>query len=167
MAKNIVLIGMMGCGKTTVGGLLAARLGRPFVDTDDLIEAREGRPIPEIFARDGEDYFRRREGELARALARQEGLVVACGGGLPLREESIAPLRETGLVFWLRRDPGEIYDSGVLGDRPLAQAGRQAFLDRFAQRAPVYRRWADYSIQDCSTPEQAEQQISAILSGGV
>uniref|UniRef100_UPI002631D1A8 shikimate kinase n=1 Tax=uncultured Intestinimonas sp. TaxID=1689265 RepID=UPI002631D1A8 len=73
--KNIVLTGMMGCGKTTVGRLLSARLGRPLVDTDALIEEREGRSIPQIFAQSGEDWFRRAEQAAAEDVARRAGLV--------------------------------------------------------------------------------------------
>ena len=161
--RNIVLIGMMASGKTTVGGLLAAALGRPLVDTDALIEEREGRTIPAIFAADGEAYFRDREREAAEDLARQTGLVIACGGGLPLRPDAMAPLHETGVVFWLCRDPGATYDSGVLGDRPLAQDGRAAFLDRFAQREPVYRRWAHHIITDPASPEAGLNAILEVL----
>ena len=83
MDKNIVLIGMMGCGKSTAGELLARRLGRPLADTDAVIEQRQGRAIPEIFARDGEAGFRALELELCRELSGQGGLVIACGGGHP------------------------------------------------------------------------------------
>ena len=162
-ARNIVLIGMMASGKTTIGGLLAARLGRELVDTDALIQQREGRAIPDIFRRDGEAYFRDREREAAQALSHRTGLVVACGGGLPLRPDAMAPLKETGLVFWLCRDPGATYDSGVLGDRPLAQDGRAAFLARFAQREPVYRRWADHIITDLASPEAGLNAILEVL----
>lgn len=162
-ARNIVLIGMMASGKTTVGGLLAAALGRPLVDTDALIEEKEGRTIPAIFAADGEGYFRDRERETAQDLARKTGLVIACGGGLPLRPDAMAPLKETGLVFWLCRDPGVTYDSGVLGDRPLAQDGRAAFLERFAQREPVYRRWADHIITDLASPKAGLNAILEVL----
>ena len=83
MEKNIVLIGMMGCGKSTVGRLLARRLGRELVDTDALIERRQGRSIPAIFASEGEEGFRALELEVCRELSGRQGLVIACGGGLP------------------------------------------------------------------------------------
>ena len=161
--RNIILIGMMASGKTTVGGLLADRLGRALVDTDVLIEQREGRTIPAIFAQDGEDRFRALEQQTAESLSHQTGLIVSCGGGLPLRPQAMAPLKESGVVFWLRRDPGATYDSGVLGDRPLAQDGRAAFLERFAQREPVYRRWADHIITDFSSPEATADAILEVL----
>lgn len=161
--KNIVLIGMMGSGKTTCGRLLADRLGWKLVDTDALIVEREGRSIPDIFARSGEDCFRALEESAARELARQENLVVACGGGLPLRTGAIGPLRESGTVFFLARDPGETYDSVSMAGRPLAQDGRGAFLERFRQREPVYRSWAHHVIDDFSSPEATLKQILEVL----
>lgn len=156
--KNIILIGMMGCGKTTVGGQLASRLGRTLIDTDALIEAREGRTIPDIFAQDGEEYFRTLEQTVAGELARQEDLIIACGGGLPLREAAIVPLKESGTVFWLDRDPAETYDSLNRTGRPLAQAGRADFLARYEARAPVYGCWADAVITE-TTPEAAADAV--------
>lgn len=162
MSQNIVLIGMMGCGKTTVGRLLAQRFGRPLVDTDALIEERRGRSISEIFAGEGEERFRALELELCRELGGRQGLVIACGGGLPLREEAIAALRENGLVFWLDRDPGDTYDMLDISGRPLAQAGREDFIRRYHDRAPVYRRWADYLVPCGGGPQAAGQLISSI-----
>jgi shikimate kinase len=161
--KNIVLIGMMGSGKSTIGALLAQRLGRTLVDTDQRIVEREGRSISEIFADKGEGYFRDLELAVARELGEQRDLIVACGGGLPLRENCITPLKESGTVFWLRRDPGETYDTMDTAGRPLAQQGRQDFLDRFAQREPIYRRWADYIIDDFSSPEATLQHVLEAL----
>ena len=161
--KNIVLIGMMGCGKSTIGALLARRLGRKLVDTDALVEAQEGRTIPEIFASDGEEYFRQAEERVAKTLASRSALVIACGGGLPLREESIRPLKESGRVFFLCRDTGEIYDTVSMAGRPLGQGGKEAFLARFAQREPVYRRWADHVIQRFETPDQTVRSILEVL----
>ena len=162
MDKNIVLIGMMGSGKTTVGKLLARRFHRPFVDTDALIEEREGRSIPDIFARDGEDAFRALELALSRELSGQSGLIIACGGGLPLRDDAIAALKQNGLVFWLDRDPAETYDGLNVSHRPLAQSGRDDFIRRYQDRAPIYRRWADYFIPCADGPRAAEQLISTI-----
>ena len=154
MYGNVVLIGMMGCGKTTVGGLLAQQLGFTFVDTDQYIEGALGRSIPDIFAR---------EGEAAEALARKTGQVIACGGGLPTRSDSIAPLKKTGTVVFLRREPGEIYDSVSMGGRPLGQQGRAAFLERYAQREPIYLRWADHVVDVGPTPQQTMKQILEVL----
>ena len=162
MDKNIVLIGMMGSGKTTVGAMLARRLCRPFVDTDALIEEREGRSIPDIFARDGEEVFRALELELARELSGQSGLVIACGGGLPTRDGAIDALKQNGLVFWLDRDPAETYDSLDVSHRPLARSGRDDFIRRYQDRAPIYRKWSDHIVPCADGPDAAEQLISAI-----
>ena len=158
--KNIVLIGMMGCGKTTVGKLLADALGRELVDTDALIEAREGRTISDIFAADGEGYFRDQELGVSEELARRRDLIIACGGGLPLRPDCIGSLKYSGTVFWLDRDPGKTYDSLDTSARPLAQNGREDFLARYAQRAPIYGQWAHHVI---SAPS-AQAAADAILS---
>ena len=163
MSDNIVLIGMMGSGKTTVGRLLAQRLHRPFVDTDALIEEREGRSIPDIFARDGESAFRALELDLSRELSGQGGLVIACGGGLPTQDGAIRPLKESGLVFWLDRDPGETYDALDVSHRPLARSGRDDFIRRYQSRAPIYRNWSDHMI--CAgSPQEAEALITAVCT---
>ena len=95
----------MGAGKSVCGRLLARRLGRCFVETDDMIVAREGIPIPEIFARHGEARFRQLEAEAVEALALKSGDVIATGGGLPCREGRMEALRALGTVVWLRADP--------------------------------------------------------------
>jgi shikimate kinase len=161
--KNIVLIGMMGSGKTTCGQLLAQRLNRELVDTDVLIVAREGRAISDIFAAEGENYFRELERTVSEELAQREDLVVACGGGLPLRPDCIGPLKNSGTVIFLNRDAGEIYDSVSMDGRPLAQDGRESFLERFRQREPIYRRWADLEITDFSSTEATLESILRVL----
>ena len=157
--KNIVLIGMMGCGKSTCGQLLAKTLGREFVDTDALIEAKEGRAIPEIFARDGEDFFRALERNAAVELSAREDLIIACGGGLPTVGEAMKPLADTGFVVFLERDPAEIFRQVSMAGRPLGQDGETAFLARYAQREPVYRRWANLTVESQPTPQETANLI--------
>lgn len=161
--KNIILIGMMSCGKSTIGALLAEKLNRTLMDTDELIVEREGRSIPEIFAAEGEGYFRDRERDVSQELSQREDLIIACGGGLPLRADCIRPLKESGVVFWLRRDPAETYDTMDTAGRPLAQQGREDFLARFARREPIYRSWADHVIGDFSSPENTLNAILEVL----
>ena len=161
MGKNIVLIGMMGSGKTTVGKLLAQHLHRPFIDTDALIEEREGRTIPEIFTQDGEGAFRALELEVSRELSRQSGFIIACGGGLPTQDGAIRALKGNGLVFWLDRDPGETYDSLNVSHRPLARSGKDDFIRRYQGRVPAYQKWSDHIIR-AENPQTAEELISAI-----
>lgn len=161
--KHIVLTGMMGTGKSTVGRRLAQLLGRSFVDTDHLIEEEEGRTIPAIFQQEGEGYFRQREVAVAKALAQKEELVIACGGGLPTVADAIGPLYDGGTVFFLNRDPREIYKTVSMAGRPLGQGGQADFLARFAQRETIYRQWSHYEITGHSTSEQAVTKILEVL----
>ncbi len=162
MSLSIVLIGMMGSGKTTVGKLLARRHGLPLADTDQLVQERAGLSVPDIFAQWGEARFRALELAVCQELSGRGGLIAACGGGLPMQERAISALKENGLVFWLDRDPGETYDSLDISGRPLAQAGREDFIRRYAARAPVYRRWADHIVPAGKSPQEAQALISTI-----
>ncbi len=157
--NNIYLIGMMGCGKSTCGRLLAEKLGRRLVDTDRLIVERAGKSVSDIFAAEGEETFRDLETQVCRAIGRERNLIVATGGGLPLRAENRALLRESGTVVFLHRDPAEIYDSADMSGRPLGQQGRAAFLGRFAERLPIYRACAHLEILDFSTVERTVAEI--------
>ena len=150
--KNVVLIGMMGSGKTTVGKLLSQRLQKQLVDTDALIEAREGCTVQELFETQGEPYFRSVELGVAQALSLRSDLIIACGGGLPMQEEAMRPLKESGVVLWLDRDPGEIFDTEDMTGRPLAKDGREAFVALAEQRRAVYEGWADATIHDFTSP---------------
>ena len=106
--------------------------------------------------------FRARELDVSRALAREGGLVIACGGGLPTRAEAIAALKASGVVFWLNREPALIYDTVSMARRPLGQGGKEAFLERFRQREPIYRRWADYIIEGHAQAAEAAGRIATL-----
>lgn len=161
--KSIVLTGMMGSGKTTCGRILAHRLGRELIDTDAVIVERAGMSIAEIFASRGETAFRDLESALCRELSARDDAVVATGGGMVLRPENVTALKAHGAVVFLNRPAGEIFDSTSMDGRPLAQDGRQAFLNRFAQREPIYRAAADVEITDFSTAETTAAEILAKL----
>ena len=163
--NNIYLIGMMGCGKSTCARELGRLLERPVLDTDAEIEKRAGKTVSEIFAEQGEAHFRRLETQLCRELSQREGLIVATGGGLPLRAENRQLLREGGLVVFLHRDPGEIFDTGDMSARPLAQQGREAFLGRFRERLPQYRACAHVEIRDFSSVRATLAEIMNNMEG--
>ena len=150
---NIVLIGMPGCGKTTVGRALAGKLGRTFVDLDEEIVRRAGTPIPEIFAREGEAGFRERESALVREFGERTGLVVSTGGGVVTRRENYIPLKQNGLLLHLRRDPAALPTDG----RPLSQATAPEELWR--RRAPLYAAFADGEIDNNGTLAWTLEQI--------
>ena len=139
-ADNIILVGFMGAGKSVCGRLLARRLGRCFVETDDMIVARDGRAIPEIFRQDGEAVFRRLEGEALEALRLKSGDVVATGGGLPCREGRMATLRELGTVVWLRGDLDELLARARRGgQRPMLEARTPEEIEAlYRARQPFY-----------------------------
>ena len=157
---NIVLIGMPGCGKTTVGRALAGKLGRTFVDLDEEIVRRAGMSIPEIFAREGEAGFRERESALVREFGERTGLVVSTGGGVVTRRENYIPLKQNGLLLHLRRDPAALPTDG----RPLSQATAPEELWR--RRAPLYAAFADGEIDNngtlAGTLEQIEKEMTKL-----
>lgn len=166
---NIVLIGLMGSGKSSVGRLLAERLNRPFIDTDALVEAEAGCAIPAIFATEGEDGFRLREAAVIARVAAGDGQVVATGGGAVLRPENRDALRQTGLVVWLDAAPETLYRrvraQGV-GRRPLLAGpdplGRLRALAE--ERAPAYAAAAHVRIAtDTRSLEEIAAEIADIL----
>ncbi len=148
--RAIVLVGLMGTGKTTAGRLLAERLGVAFVDTDDLIQERAGRTVREIFEADGEPAFRTVESEvLLDTIGSPEPLVLAAAGGVVLAETNRRALRQPGVrVVWLRADPAVLVDRVVGQDhRPLLDddpAG--TFASMRADREPLYAEVADVAI---------------------
>jgi shikimate kinase len=164
-ARNIVLVGFMGAGKSVCGRLLARRLGRCFVETDDMITAREGCSIPEIFARHGEGRFRELEAEAVEALALKAGDVVATGGGLPCREGRMEALRALGTVIWLQGAPRELLARARReGARPMLD-GRtdDEVLALYAAREPYYRR-AHLAVDTTGlTVDQVVAQLVAAL----
>ena len=157
---SIVLIGMPGCGKTTVGRTLAGKLGRTFVDLDEEIVRWAGMSIPEIFAREGEAGFRERESALVREFGERTGLVVSTGGGVVTRRENYIPLKQNGLLLHLRRDPAALPTDG----RPLSQATAPEELWR--RRAPLYAAFADGEIDNngtlAGTLEQIEKEMTKL-----
>lgn len=149
ICQNICLVGLMGAGKTTVGRMLAKKLGRRFVDTDHEIETRTGVRIPTIFEIEGEAGFRRREAEAIEALTQENGLVLATGGGAVLDPANRRRLREAGLVVYLRVLPLTLYERTRHDrNRPLLQvADPLARLEElFAQRDPLYCEVADVVV---------------------
>ena len=154
--ENIILIGMPGCGKSTVGLEIAKQLGKQFVDADAAIEAAAGRSIPEIFAAEGEAGFRKLETQALENLGKQSGLVIATGGGCVTRRENRALLHQNGALFWLRRDLSKLPTDG----RPLSQAGKLEEMYRI--RRPLYEEFADRIIENDGSIEAAAGSIIRI-----
>ena len=151
--ENIVLVGMPGCGKSTVGAALAKKLGRPFTDTDRLITQRHG-PITDIFEKQGEKYFRDLESEVIASVAADGGQIIATGGGAVIRPENISLLRQNGRIYFLDRPPEQIMPTE---DRPLAR-DRAALQKRYQERLPLYLA-AGTRIDGGGTVEQTADRI--------
>ena len=144
--NKIILIGLMGAGKTTVGKILARHLGMRFIDTDHEIERRTGVKIPVIFELEGEEGFRARETAVLAQLCRMDNVVLATGGGAVLREENRKHLKRGGAIVYLRGQVSDLWHRTRHDkNRPLLQtADPQAKLrELFAQRDPIYRQLAD------------------------
>jgi shikimate kinase len=162
MGDNVILVGFMGAGKSSVGRLLARRMGRCFVETDDMITAREGRSIPEIFADRGEACFRGLEEEAVRLLALKSGDVIATGGGLFCREGRPEALRALGTVVWLAGDFDVLYERARrMGERPmLAGRTRDEVAAIYREREPYYRQ-ADLTVD--TTGRTTDQVVAQVL----
>ena len=157
MTQNIILIGMPGCGKSSVGAELAGIMGRRFADSDDLIEETAGKPIPAIFEQDGEDAFRKLESQALQELCKQSGLVIATGGGAVTRAGNRRVLKQNGTIIFLDRDIGELPVSG----RPLSrQAGIEVLA---AERLPLYAAWSDYTVP--VTPQSSVSDTAMDIRG--
>src|SRR4051812_21665272 len=139
--QNLFLVGLMGAGKTTIGRILARKLGKRFIDSDHEIEARTGASIPWIFEIEGEQSFRRREAEVIRDLTAQEGIVLATGGGAVLDPDSRALLKARGTFIYLRANVSSIMvRTSHNKNRPLLQTAdpRRRIEELSVQREPLY-----------------------------
>lgn len=153
---NLILVGMPGSGKTTVGSLLAASLGRPFYDADGEIEKKLGCSIPAFFAQRGEAAFRAVETEVLAELGKRSGCVIATGGGCVTRGENYDLLHQNGEIIWLRRSLTELPVEG----RPVSQS--RSLPELYREREPAYRRFADFCVENEATPEAAVEKIKEL-----
>ena len=156
--KNIVLVGMPGCGKSTVGKALAKRLSRPFFDADQEIVKRAGKSIPEIFQTEGESGFRQIETEVLFDLCRQSGAVIATGGGAVTVPQNHGILRQNSLVVFINRDIAVLPTNG----RPLSE--QNDLHEMFRQRLPLYRAVCDYEVDGNSEIQTVTDRVAEVYA---
>ena len=155
--QNIVLIGMPGSGKSSIGAALSAMLGRPLIDADEAFTQRAGIPPSEYLPKYGEPAFRDLECEVLAELGKRSGCILATGGGCILREENYASLHQNGQIFWIKRELANLPRDG----RPLSQGADLAAI--YETRKPRYHRFADFVIENSSSIEAAAKQIADAL----
>ena len=153
--QNIVLVGMPGCGKTTVAAALEGLTGRKSVDTDSLVEEAAGMSVPDIFSEYGEAHFRELEAQAIRGIAKEKGLIIATGGGAVLNPENVRALKGNGRIYYLKRALKLL----SLDGRPLSKS-REALERMFVTRDPIYSNCANAEIRNDSSPESAARRIA-------
>ncbi|MBU3912335.1 MAG: shikimate kinase [Candidatus Omnitrophica bacterium] len=160
--QNIVLVGFMGTGKTAVGRILAAKLGCEFIEMDEMIEAKEGCPVREIFDKKGEDYFRNLEMDTAGKVSQEKGVIISTGGGAVVNDKNFQNFKKNGLIICLEASPKVILKrTKDLASRPLLNVPdpEKKIEELLKKRAPYYKR-ADFCIDtDTSSAEEVADKI--------
>lgn len=151
--ENTVLIGMAGCGKSTLGTLLAQKTGKTFVDADAEIEKLAGKSIPEIFAAEGEEAFRAYETQVLETLGKGSHQVIATGGGCVTKDRNYPLLHQNGTILWIKRDPQLLPTEG----RPLSQKTNPTQL--YKKRIPMYEAFSDVAVENCGSMEETLSKI--------
>lgn len=165
--NNIILIGMPGCGKTTIGRELAKILGRSFFDADQVLEEVSGYKIPELFAQ-GEEVFRAVESETIAYLATKVGSVIATGGGVVKKEANINVLHLSGVIIFLNRSPEQIVCDVDTTSRPLLAAGKEKIYNIHEERIALYYKYADYVVScDRAVPDILAEILVILKEVGI
>lgn len=154
--RNLVLIGMPSCGKSSAGRILAANTGRSFIDIDEIIALHAGMEIPEIFAREGEAGFRLRETAAIESVATEQGAIIATGGGAVLNGANVRMLKHNGIICLLQRDLALLTPTA---DRPLS-SGRAALEALYTKRLPFYRKAAEICVSNDGPLERTIAQLT-------
>ncbi|MBE6068099.1 MAG: shikimate kinase [Clostridium lundense] len=152
LTKNIVIIGMPGSGKSTIGKELAKRLNMEFCDIDEYIIEKEGQSISEIFQK-GEEYFRNIESKTVQEVSCKIPQVIATGGGVIKREENIKALKQNGIIIFLNRPVDSIAQDVDIKNRPLLKDGPEKLYELFKDRYELYNKYCDYKIENIHTEE--------------
>ena len=161
--KNIVLIGMPACGKSTIGYWLSKKIDYPFFDTDKYLEERESRIISDIFSNEGEDYFRELETKYLKELSKKEGVIISTGGGAVKKKKNVDILKKNGIVVFLNREIDDIYKENH-EKRPLLQDINN-IQKLYNERIDLYRKYADIIIKNNDDLDVIVDRIITALKG--
>ncbi len=156
--KNIVIIGMPGSGKTTVGLLLSKKLNMNFVDMDEYIKSAEGKSIIEMFEI-SEEYFRNAESKCAKILGDKSSLIIAAGGGIVKRKENIDYLKQNSLIVFLNRPPEKIIEDIDISTRPLLKEGKDKVYTLYKERLHLYKKYCTIEVLNDKTLHDAVNEI--------
>ena len=163
--KNIVLIGMPACGKSTIGYWLSKKINYPFVDVDRYLEEKENRIISDIFSNEGEEYFRELETKYLKELSEKEGIIISTGGGAVKNKENIDILKENGIIVFLNRIIDDISRENHR-NRPLLQ-NPDNIRKLYDERIKLYRRYADIIIKNDDSIDVIVERIITSLKGKI
>lgn len=162
MRKNIVLIGMPGSGKTTIGLLISRKLKKKFVDMDNYITTKQNMSIPDMFAI-SEDYFRNAETECAKELGKKKSNVIATGGGIVKRKENIDYLRRNSVIVFVNRHPEDIVTDVDINSRPLLKDGIDNIYKLYNERINLYKEYCNIEIiNDTTIGDTVDKIITAV-----
>lgn len=165
LSKNIVLIGMPGCGKTTIGKYISESLNIEFCDVDEYIVKRENKSITEIFE-NGEEHFRKIESESVKEVSSTYPKIISTGGGVVKNYKNIEVLRKKGIIIFINRPLKDISDDVDIQNRPLLKDGTEKLYILYDQRYKLYKEYCDYEILNTNLQECTEKIISILKDRG-
>ncbi len=160
--KNIVLIGMPGCGKTTIGRSISHKLNKKFIDVDEYIECKYNKSIPQIFKEKGEEYFRNIELKAVKEISNKEDIIISTGGGVIKNKQNIINLKQNGVVIFIDRKIEDIVSDVDISSRPLLKNGTAEIEKIFSNRYDLYRKYADFLVENNCNIEELINKIILI-----
>ncbi len=161
--NNIALIGMPGCGKTTIAKAVSALTGLTFYDIDEKIAETENRTISEIFAENGEEHFRELETKAVIEAAKMTGMLISTGGGIVLREENMSALRGSSYIIYISRGCDKILQSANNSQRPLLCGRDEKIFRLYEERASLYEKYSDIIIPNDDNIEAAIKAVTEVV----
>ena len=164
--KNIVLIGMPGCGKSTIGKILSREIGSKFIDLDEYIVEINNMTIDEMFQH-GEEFFRDKETKVAKAAGKARNAIISTGGGIIKRNKNMVYLKDNGFIIFIDRSPEKIIETIDNLARPLLKAGKERIYNLYDERINLYNKYCDIKIDNNGDIEQVIFNIKSLISQGI